>query len=228
MKSNSIFAALAKTARAIFGASSFCNIAEGTHAGSMTFTAGENIDDANLIVKAGALAGQVETADAADKPVGVSADEAAEGEAVSVLLAGCAESTFMCRAASDISAGQTVYTAAAGKVSAIAADGAYKIGVALTEATSGCAVEIDPRGFGERAWQVYACGSHTWTGSTNSENVPVAGTLSGDIVFASIQSAGGSEKSARASASTDAVVLSLDAAGTAGSTKIAWIIIRKN
>ena len=31
----------------------FCNIAEGTHAGSVTMVAGENIESPNLLVKAG-------------------------------------------------------------------------------------------------------------------------------------------------------------------------------
>ena len=49
----------------------FCNIAEGTHAGSVTMVAGENIESPNLLVKAGEAENLVVVASAEDAPIGV-------------------------------------------------------------------------------------------------------------------------------------------------------------
>lgn len=215
-------------ARMNFGKQSFCNIAEGTHAGSITMKAGESIDSQNLLVCAGTNEGEFAIASAAKKPIGVCLDEGAKGDIMSVALAGCAESTFICKAAANISAGNPLYTSAGGKVSPTPSDGSYKVGVALCSAAAGCPVEIDPQGFGERAWQVYSCGIYVWTGSTASETLASDELTANDIVFATITTAGGSEKCVKASASTSGLTFTLDAAGTASTTKIAWLILRKN
>ena len=147
---------------------------------------------------------------------------------MSVALHGCAESTFVCKTAASVSAGDSLYTSAGGKVSPVAADGSYKVGVALCSAASGCPVEIDPQGFGERAWQVYSCGIYAWTGASATETLQSAELTSDDVVFASITSAGGSAKSVSAAASESGITFTLDANGTASETKIAWMILRKN
>ena len=81
---------------------------------------------------------------------------------------------------------------------------------------------------GERAWQVHSCGLYVWTGSTSSETLASGGLGEGDIAFASVAAAGGSEKSVSAAVSENGITFSLDAAGTASSTKIAWMVLRKN
>lgn len=207
----------------------FSNIAEGTHAGSITMTAGAEIDSSGLVLCADASSGSVKIAGAADLPIGVSADESQMGEALAVILPGCAESTIMCISASEINTGDTLYTAAGGKVSAIAADGAFKVGRALCAASSGSRVEVDPQGFGERAWQVYACGVYAWQGSESSESMPCAGTKTDDIVFACVQNSAASESVVNAAVSAeDTIGFKLSSAGTPSTTKIAWMIIRKN
>ncbi len=206
----------------------FCNIAEGTHAGSVTMVAGENIESPNLLVKAGSADNLVLIASAEDAPIGVCGDEGAKGETVGVYLPGSAESTFICVAASSVNMGDSLYTAAGGKVSTVASDGCRKVGVALCSASSGGVVEVDPQGFGERAWQICACGVHVWEGSSSSEAAAAPDVKSSDIVFASISAAGGSEKNVGAQASEGNVTFTLDANGTAGTTKISWIAIRKN
>ena len=195
----------------------FCNIAEGTHAGSVTMVAGENIESPNLLVKAGEAENLVVVASAEDAPIGVCGDEGAKGETVGVYLPGSAESTFICVAASSVNMGDSLYTAAGGKV-----------GVALCSAVVGGVVEVDPQGFGERAWQICACGIHIWKGSSESESASVADVKSSDMVFASIAAAGGAEKTVRAEASEGNIAFTLDASGTAETTKISWIAIRKN
>ena len=167
-------------------------------------------------------------ASASKKPIGVCLDEGAKGDSVSVALPGCAESTFVCRTSANVSAGDSLYASAGGKVSPVAGDGAYKVGVALCSAAAGCPVEIDPQGFGERAWQVHSCGLYVWTGATSSETLASGELGEGDIAFASIAAAGGSEKSVSAIVSDGGITFSLDAAGTASSTKIAWMVLRKN
>ncbi len=221
-------AALRAIAGALRGGPAFCNIAEGTHAGSVTMKAAEAVDSQNLLVAAGENDGEFVIASASKKPIGVCLDEGAKGESVSVALPGCAESTFVCRTSANVSAGDSLYTSAGGKVSPVAGDGAYKVGVALCSAAAGCPVEIDPQGFGERAWQVHSCGLYVWTGSTSSETLASVGLGEGDIAFASVAAAGGSEKSVSAAVSENGITFSLDAAGTASSTKIAWMVLRKN
>lgn len=214
----------AKTARAgIFG-----NIAAGTHAGSVTMTAGADIDGANLVVKHGIQEGEILVAGASDKPFGVCTDEGEKGELLAVALPGCAESTFMCVAAGAIQAGSDLYTSANGKVSAVPSDGSYKVGVAMCSASSGGIVEVDPAGFGDRAYGVLACGIHTWDTSTTSSTMPATGVSAEDVVVASIASGAGSAKTVSAVPGEDSVVFNLDAAGTSGTTKIAYVIIRKN
>ena len=222
MKIKTTAARLIKAVVAVFnsGRAAFCNIAEGTHSGSITMIAAEAVDSANLVVKAGANAG--------DKPLGICSDEGAKNERLAVILPASAESTIICRAAGDISAGASVYTSANGKVSATPANGSYKIGVAVCSSNTGGVVEVDPQGFGESAWQFYACGIHTWDNATNSGTIPCSGLSADDVVVAAIQTAGGSEKSVKAAASSTGITFTLDANGTSGSTKISWIAIRKN
>ena len=113
-------------------------------------------------------------------------------------------------------------------VSAAAADGSYKVGVAVCSAVAGGLAEIDPQGFGESAWKLAACGVHEWTTATTSDSLEFSGLNSDSVVIAAVQSAGGSEKTVKAAASTSGISFTLDANGTAGSTKIAWIAISKN
>jgi len=211
-----------------WGAYAFCNIAEGTHSGSITMVAAAAVDAAYLVLKAGENENETLAAGAADKPLGFSLDEAAEGEPIPVGLPGSTESTYIATAASDVSAGDSLYTAAGGKVSKIAVNGSYKVGVALCSASTGGRVEIDPQGFGESAWQFYACGVHTWTGSGASNALSLPGMGAEDVAIASVLASGGSEKNVKTSVSADGLTFNLDAAGVEGATKITWMAIRKS
>ena len=138
-------ATLRAIAGALRGGPAFCNIAEGTHAGSVTMKAAEAVDSQNLLVAAGENDGEFVIASASKKPIGVCLDEGAKGESVSVALPGCAESTFVCRTSANVSAGDSLYTSAGGKVSPVAGDGAYKVGVALCSAAAGCPLKSTRR-----------------------------------------------------------------------------------
>ena len=205
----------------------FSNIAEGTHAGSLTLTAAEDIDSPYLLVKIDDTGNAVEICTAADLPVGLALDECDMGEGVAVALPGCAESTFMCRAASDIDAGDEVFTAADGKVANTATGSCYKVGVAINAAQAGALVEIDPQGFGTRPNQIAESGMYVWQGSGAEETMTLAGAAEGDLAIASIAAAGGTETAVVASVSEDSIKFKLNASGTAGSTKIAWVIIKR-
>lgn len=205
----------------------FSNIAEGTHAGSLTLTAAEDIDSPYLLVKIDDTGNAVEICTAADLPVGLALDECDMGEGVAVALPGCAESTFMCRAASDVDAGDEVFTAADGKVANTATGSCYKVGVAINAAQAGALVEVDPQGFGTRPNQIAESGMYVWQGSGAEETMTLAGAAEGDLAIASIAAAGGTETAVVASVSEDSIKFKLNASGTAGSTKIAWVIIKR-
>lgn len=205
----------------------FSNIAEGTHAGSLTLTAAEDIDSPYLLVKIDDSGNAVEICTAADLPVGLALDECDMGEGVAVALPGCAESTFMCRAASDVDAGDEVFTAADGKVANTATGSCYKVGVAINAAQAGALVEVDPQGFGTRPNQIAESGMYVWQGSGAEETMTLAGAAEGDLAIASIAAAGGTETAVVASVSEDSIKFKLNASGTAGSTKIAWVIIKR-
>ena len=205
----------------------FCNIADGTHAGSITMKAVQNFGYSNLVAKLYAN-GEIKVANATDKPFGVCTDEADAEDSVAVALPGCAESTFMCRAANEITAGSTVYTAAQGKVSSVAAGGSYRIGVAIADASANGIVEVDPVGFGEPAWAVVNAEITGWTNATSALSLSAPYIKNTDIVIATVQTAGGSENTVKATAGNCTVAFTLDANGVSGSTKISWIAIRKN
>lgn len=205
----------------------FSNIAEGTHAGSLTLTAAEDINSPYLLVKIDDTGNAVEICTAADLPVGLALDECDMGEGVAVALPGCAESTFMCRAASDVDAGDEVFTAADGKVTNTATGSCYKVGVAINAAQAGALVEVDPQGFGTRPNQIAESGMYVWQGSGAEETMTLAGAAEGDLAIASIAAAGGTETAVVASVSEDSIKFKLNASGTAGSTKIAWVIIKR-
>ncbi len=205
----------------------FSNIAEGTHAGSLTLTAAEDINSPYLLVKIDDTGNAVEICTAADLPVGLALDECDMGEGVAVALPGCAESTFMCRAASDVDAGDEVFTAADGKVANTASGSCYKVGVAINAAQAGALVEVDPQGFGTRPNQIAESGMYVWQGSGAEETMTLAGAAEGDLAIASIAAAGGTETAVVASVSEDSIKFKLNASGTAGSTKIAWVIIKR-
>ena len=205
----------------------FSNIAEGTHAGSLTLTAAEDINSPYLLVKIDDSGNAVEICTAADLPVGIALDECDMGEGVAVALPGCAESTFMCRAASDVDAGDEVFTAADGKVTNTASGSCYKVGVAINAAQAGALVEVDPQGFGTRPNQIAESGMYVWQGSGAEETMTLAGAAEGDLAIASIAAFGGTETAVVASVSEDSIKFKLNASGTAGSTKIAWVIIKR-
>lgn len=133
----------------------------------------------------------------------------------------------MCRAASDVDAGDEVFTAADGKVANTASGSCYKVGVAINAAQAGALVEVDPQGFGTRPNQIAESGMYVWQGSGAEETMTLAGAAEGDLAIASIAAAGGTETAVVASVSEDSIKFKLNASGTAGSTKIAWVIIKR-
>ncbi|MFI3290566.1 MAG: hypothetical protein R3Y46_01655 [Opitutales bacterium] len=222
-KHNALKALLTRT-----NISTFCNIAEGTHAGFITMIAENDISKPNLIVYS-TQQGKVDVAMKYDMPIGVSCDSADADEIIAIALGASVPQTILCTVESSVSAGDTLYLADYGKVSSTPFSGAYKIGVALNSASANCVVEVEPQGFGNRAWQVYACGVHTWATSSTTDSFELYGLSEGDAVIASINTAGGSETSVIASVNSDdeKVELKLNSAGTSATTKINWILIKQ-
>ncbi|MBR4598103.1 MAG: hypothetical protein IKO42_06895 [Opitutales bacterium] len=216
----------------LFGAlkkHAFCNIAEGTHSGRITRSAGENIESANLIVKASE--GGIAVADAADAPLGVCSDCGEKGEILDVVLPGCAESSVICIASGSVSEGDILYTANGGKVSASIAPGCHKVGVALSSASGGGVVEVDPQGFGMKAYEILACGLHTWAGgAATSDSLTISGIKQGDCAFAVLAQAGANETSVKAAidAENSRIAFTLDSNGADNSTLINWMVVRNS
>jgi len=206
----------------------FANIAEGTHAGQITMTASEPILSANLLLKS-TTQGCVQIANAGEKPIAISQDSAEDGDILAVYLPGCASSTVLCVAASSIQNGDSVYGSVAGKITSTPVAGAFKIGVALNDASPSCIVEVDPQGFGSRAWEVVSCGIHDWTGTGNTNSLDLDNLKETDAIIVSLNNTSVSEKTASAKINAYATGLdfTLDSAGGA-STKVSWIVLRKS
>lgn len=222
---------LAETAKALSAkikqCECFANIAEGTHSGYITMTAAANIAKSNLLLRQNSQ-GTVKVAMKGEMPIGTSCDCAEQGESLGVILAGVAEQTVLCVAASAVEAGDTLYGADNGKVSASAAANAYKIGVALNAAPIDGIVEVLPQGFGSLAYQTCAAGVYVWEAATATESMEMPSLKEGDIVVASLYAAGASEKSVIASIDSEnkKITFKLDANGTANTTKVCWILMR--
>lgn len=206
----------------------FCNIAEGTHAGHISMVATSEIPQSNLLVKF--ANGGIATCGLNDAPIGVCTDTGDAGEVLDVALAACAESTILCVASSQITQGDTVYTAAAGKVSALPSSGSFKVGLALNSTASGGIVEIDPQNFGTKAYQIFAAGTHTWAGgATVNDEILISSLKSSDSAFAVITDPGTSTATivkASIDSENSKIKFTLNQNGVDDSTIINWMIVR--
>lgn len=124
------------------------NVAEGTHAGSITKLADAAITTRHLLVKIGSDAGHVALAGVSDIPLGVATDESAAAEdPVNVALLGVTESTLLGVASAAITAGDLLVPAANGKLRTLpGTTGTYNIiGRAITAAgADGDTIEFVP------------------------------------------------------------------------------------
>lgn len=146
-----ILAALATLVAGVIrnrGRLSACNVAGGTHAGSLTRKTDAAIATRHLLVKVGSDADHVAACGASEVPIGTVPDEASAAEEnVEVALLGAAPSTRTMVASEAIEAGEKVYTAANGKVQDLPAGAGtyYCVGTALTPAAAdGDEIEVDP------------------------------------------------------------------------------------
>src|SRR5690606_24297183 len=124
------------------------NVAEGTHAGSLTKEADGEIGERHLLGKVGTAADRVDICGAADSPIGVITDEAeAAGDLVNVKLLGSSRGTALMVASGAISQGDLLEPAADGRVQTlgVSAGTHHVVGRALDEATAaGQVIEVDP------------------------------------------------------------------------------------
>jgi hypothetical protein len=124
------------------------NIAEGTHAGSITKATDAAITERWLIGKIGSASDRVAICGAGEVPIGVITDEAAAaGELVSVSLLGSSSGTVRMVASAAIAQGALLEPAANGRVATlgIGAGTHHVIGRALDAAgAAGDVIEVDP------------------------------------------------------------------------------------
>jgi len=127
----------------------FSNVAEGTHEGSLSKKADAVISTRFLMVKIGSDADHIAVCGAGDRPLGVATDEAeAIEDSVNVNLLGPSANTQKAVASEAIAVGESVFTAALGKVqNEPASAGTYfLVGRALTAAgADGEVIEIEPQ-----------------------------------------------------------------------------------
>lgn len=130
------------------GLTFLANVAEGTHAGSITKLADAAITTRHLLVKIGSDSGHVALAGVSDIPLGVATDEPAAAEdPVNVALLGVTESTLLGVASAAITAGDLLVPAANGKLRTLpGTTGTYNIvGRAITAAgADGDTIEFVP------------------------------------------------------------------------------------
>ena len=125
----------------------FANVADGTHAGSITTTANAVFASKYLLAKADSTPGQVLVCGASDAPVGVATDEAAVGDILALKLLATGAQTTRMVAAGAIAAEALLYTAANGQVQTEPATAGtyYLVGRSLTAATgAGDRLEVEP------------------------------------------------------------------------------------
>ena len=125
----------------------FSNVAEGTHAGQVTRTLEVAASLRYLLGKPGTASSQVDLCGPSDLPLGVITDEGAIGDLVNVALPGSSSSTVHMVASEAVSIGDSLYTAASGKVQnqPSSAGTVYQVGTALTSAGGdGEIIEVDP------------------------------------------------------------------------------------
>jgi hypothetical protein len=123
-----------------------CNVAEGTHAGSIRKLTDAAVATRNLLCKHGSDGDHVAACGASDIPFGTMTDEAAaaEGE-LDVEILGITPRTLLMVASEAITVGEAVYTAANGKIQDLPAGAGtyYKVGHAMTAAgADGDLVEV--------------------------------------------------------------------------------------
>jgi hypothetical protein len=130
------------------GLVSAINIAEGTHAGSLTKKTDAAIATRFLLVKFGTDVNHIAVNGANDKPLGICPDEAAAAEEdKAVDLLGVAKSTLRCVASEAIAITDELYSAAGGKVQNLPAGAGtyYKVGRPLQAAgADGDVLEFEP------------------------------------------------------------------------------------
>lgn len=125
-----------------------CNIAEGTHEGSLTKFTDAALASRHLLVKFGSDVDHVAVNGAGDMPLGTVADDPDAAEAlVSVDLLAVTGSTRRCVCSEAIALTDELYTAANGKVQNLPAGAGtyYKIGRPLQAgAADGAVIEFEP------------------------------------------------------------------------------------
>lgn len=76
--------------------------------------------------------------------------------------------------------------------------------------------------------RIFAAGTHTWVGGAATDSIPVVGLESTDHCLVSLTAQAATELLQKGvnDAANDQIDLTLSAAGTAGTTKVAYIVIR--
>lgn len=120
------------------------SVANGVHSdGAISCEASGDIVRGDIVMFDSA--GKIQTADGTGTPIGIADDNAKAGDFISVLLLGSRTGTLLGVASGAISAGDTVYSEAGGKIGASAPESdasKFAVGVAITSGVAGDEIEI--------------------------------------------------------------------------------------
>lgn len=197
----------------------------------ITRTLDATVSTLYLLAKQGVADDTVDVCGATDCPVGVLDDKGAADESIALRLFGTADETFLLVPAVAISTGDLLYTAASGKVTHVSSAGAYCVGRALTDAVQDGIVEVDPQTPTvvppTASHRIIASGIHTWAGGADTtDSIAVAGILATDTVL--VTSGVGPAVVTAVKGSTAVIDVTLATAGTDGTTKLNYAVIRAN
>lgn len=212
---------------------SLSNIASGVHqSGKVARKLEVAFADRYLLAKQGTAADEIALNGADDRPIGVMTDEGVAGDYRNVQLLGAADATVRMVADGSINAGQRLYTAAAGKVTASPSMGSYQIGTAVTSAGDAEQVEVDPaEPVPYSTHRVIAAGVHDWAGgAATQDTISIPGLADGDVVVATLVGTGTTEelKYVTTNTTTELINLFLTAQGVDGTTKVSYAVYRAN
>lgn len=190
-----------------------------------------------LLAKQGASDDTIDVCGATDRPVGVMDDTGSADESIAMRLFGTADETLLMIPAVAISTGDLLYTAANGKVTNVASPGAYCVGRALIDAAQDTVVEVEPQTptvvpaaappAMSASHYVFAAGIHTWAGGADTtDSIAIEGLLATDVIL--VTSGTGPAVVSAVKGSGAAIDVALATAGTDGTTKLNYGVLRAN
>lgn len=106
--------------------------------------------------------------------------------------------------------------------------GLIRIFVYNAGASTDVDINVEPFGLLDPKFEIFAAGVFSWTAESGTDNIPVDGLLSTDIVLANLAVARSTEfvRDAVNDAANDQIEINLSGTGVVGLTKVSYMVIR--